>query len=188
MAVALVNRVEVARLEFNSAIARFAKGRWPPQAADLTFENGILSIKVDNAMVTMRAGGQWHGSAFFGGQAIAALAKVPPVADPVIVEYRDGRIRLGPLSVGCMWTDASEGFIEAVENPGVLDLLALGRSMPAAEIHRSGLWRRINRAKGTVTTAIEKAMRYLDQIEITEAELYELVERRIAAKLAHPPR
>lgn len=65
----------------------------------------------------------------------------------MIIEYAEGKISIGTLSIARDWSNVSDDFIGQLKSPGILDLIAMGRSMPAAEIHRTGLWRRISRAK-----------------------------------------
>jgi len=179
----LANRLSVDRSEFNHAIRTFRGRRGQGSLASLAFDSGILSIEADDLMTTCRAGGEWQGCALFSAQVLAALAKVPPAENPVIIEYSQGKLSIGPLSITCDWSNVSDDFIGQLESPSVLDLIAIGRSMPAAEIHRTGLWRRISRAKATVTSAVSKAMKHLQQLEISEAELHDLVEARIRSRL-----
>ena len=183
MAIALKNRVEVPLSEFNHALSSLRDRRKLHHNGGLTFENGVLSVQMDDAMVTMRATGEWHGVALFSGQVLAALVKVPPRQDPIVIEYDAGRIAIGSLSVPCELQNVSARFIGRLEDPSILDLLALERSMPAAEIHRSGLWRRISRARATVATSTKKAASYLEKFEISETELRDMVEKRIRARL-----
>ena len=91
MAIVLKNRLEVARSEFNQAMKAFRDGRKRHDSAGIAFENGILSMQVDDVMVTLSASGEWSGCAYFSGQVLEALARVPPTEDPVVVEYRAGR-------------------------------------------------------------------------------------------------
>lgn len=179
----LKNRLVIARTEFNRSLESFRSRNRLYEAAGIAFEAGILSLQVDDVMVTMRATGEWQGTAEFSPQVIIALLKVPPTEDPVVLSYEDARISVGPLSVPCQWTTLSQEFIDIVENPGVLDLLAIDRSMPKAEIHRTGLWRRISRAKATVTLAVGKSAKILQELEISESELRDMVEARIQARL-----
>ena len=183
MAITLKNRLEVTRDEFNRSMRAFRGRKIFEDSAGLAFENGVLSLETGNVMVTLRGTGEWQGCALFSAQVLAALAKVPPTQDPVVIEYSEGKLFIGPLSIPCYWETLSAEFVGELKNPGVLDLLALGRSMPAAEIHRTGLWRRINRAKATMTVSLQKAAKQLGAFEISESELRDMVEVRIRARL-----
>lgn len=67
--------------------------------------------------------------------------------------------------------------------PGLVDLLAMGRTMPRAEIRGTELGKRIRSANEKAKRRIKNAVAQLVDLDIGEAEIRALVEARIVARL-----
>jgi len=94
------NVLEVSRGEFARAVKSF-RLRSLSDAALLAFENGFLSVESGEQLVTMRATGEWHGRAWTSSNLLKALAAAPPLEDPVVIVYTDGKLRIGSTTIGC---------------------------------------------------------------------------------------
>jgi hypothetical protein len=131
-----------------------------------------------------RAEGEWHGRATFSPEILRALATVPPNQDPIPISYADGHLLIGSMTVMCDWTIVSTAVIQDLVNPGLVDMLALARTMPRHEIIGTPLGRKTRGAVEKAERRIKNAARQLADLEVTEAEIRTLVEARIAARLS----
>lgn len=174
----LTNRLEIDRHEFAHAMKTF-NVRSLPRSAMLAFEGGFLSIEAGNALVTMRADGQWQGRARFSANLLKALALVPPKENPVVILYEGERLHIGTLAVPCKWQVVSKAFIKDVTRPSPLDLVAMDQTLPRSEIHGTGLAKRIAQARLSLAANVQQAAKLLKDAEITEQDLFDLLEQRI---------
>ena len=131
----------------------------------------------------MRASGVWHGRATFSPAMLRALATIPPAQDPLPISYADGHLLIGNITIPCQWRLVSEALIHDLENPSLLDLLALERTIPRAEVKGAKLGRRIVGALQRAEQRIQKAAAQLADLEVTEAEIRGLVEAKIASRI-----
>lgn len=177
------NFLSVPLAEFRNAIKVFAwRGTHLGQAL-LAFEGGFLSIESGEATAVMRAEGEWHGRASFSPEILRALAKVPPAQDPIPVSYADGHLLIGGMTIPCYWQRPSRDFLFNLENPSLLDLLALGRTLPRADIRGSELGKQIRNAQARAARRIRSAVVLLAPFDIPESAVRDLVEARIASRL-----
>lgn len=176
------NQLAIALGEFKEAIKIFAKARPPLSEALLAFEGNYLSLEANDVVAVMRAQGVWSGRATFPGDVLRALARIPPAIDPVPVEYDGHRLLIGNLKIACHWQGSSDAFISSVLHPGPLDLLALERSLPRAELHGSDLGKEARNMKSLATRRINKAAELLEMFGISRADLQGLLEARIAQR------
>ena len=176
------NRLEVARQDFVQAFKPLRKTS-RDSGALLAFEGGFLSIESDDRAAVMRASGEWQGRAYFNGSILRALAEIPPTDDPIVFERVDRGLRIANILIGCEWENVSAQFIRDVTKPDYLDLLALNHTLPRAEILGTSLARRVRTAESTLARRIAKAAKILDVAEISEGDLWALVERTVNARL-----
>lgn len=177
------NLLQLPLVEFKRAIKVFARKRLVLGPSLLAYENGFLSIESGEVAAVMRADGSWHGRATFSGEVLRAIATVPPGQDPLPIAYADGHLLIGSITVACFWHSASQAFIYDLENPSLIDLLALGRTLPRSEMKGSELGKRVKGAMGLAEQRIRKAAGQLTDLGVSEAEIRALVEVRIAARL-----
>ena len=175
------NVLEMDRSEFARAMRSFHV-RELAQTALLAFEGSILSIESGAQVVTMHADGEWHGRAWFSSNLVKALIKVPPTDDPIVIAYDGAKLRVGSITVGCDWELVSKAFVKDVTRPSLLDLLAMNHSLPRSEIHGTGLSKRIEHARFRLDESIKKAAKLLKEAEISEADLWDLAEKRIQGR------
>jgi hypothetical protein len=149
----------------------------------LAYEGGFLSIESGEATAVMHASGNWHGRATFSPNVLRAIVTVPPRHDPVLITYANGRLNIGGTSIPCTWQTASQPLINNLENPSLLELLALERTIPRSEMKGSPLGRRIRDASARANKRIEKASALLLDLGVTENEIRELIEKNIAARI-----
>jgi hypothetical protein len=84
----------------------------------------------------------------------------------------------------CDWTSVRKAVVQDLVNPGLVDMLALARTMPRHEILGTALGRRIRGAVEKAERRIKNAAGQLAELEVTESEIRTLVEARIATRLS----
>ncbi len=181
---ALKNILQVHLAEFKLATKPFRAIRRKLGPVLMTFEGGFLSIESGDATAVMRADGEWHGRATFSPEVLRAIALVPPPHDPMTISYADGYLLIGNMTIICQWNSLSQALIHDLQSPSMIDLLALERTLPRAEIAGTGLGKSIRQAKEKAERRIIKAVSYLEDLEVTEAEVRALVEARIKIRLS----
>jgi hypothetical protein len=179
------NYIEVDAIEFKLATKVFSRKRLKLGRALLAYENGLLTIESGEVTAVMRAKGEWHGRATFSPQIMRALAVVPPTQSPVVITYVKDHLLLAGMKIICKWHSVSRAFINKLENPGILDLLAMERSLPRIEILRAPIGKKIKKALQLSEQRIMRAAVQLEELEVTEAELRDLVEIRIKRRLVN---
>lgn len=172
------NRLEIRRPDFVSALQRLRRGTRNEQAL-LAFEGGYLSIEIDDKACAMHAKGEWHGRARFSANIIRAFAASPPAEDPVVISLRDGVLRISTMAIECRWEMVSAAFIRNAAAPDYLDLIAMDRSLSRAEINGTGLKRKISTARSVLAGRVAKAAKLLEIADVTEGDLWNLVEQNI---------
>lgn len=177
------NQLEVDAAEFKFATKVFSRKRLKLGPVLLAYEGGFLSIESGEVAAVMRASGEWHGRAIFSPEIMRALATVPPAQNPIVITYAEDHLTLDSMQIICQWNSVSKAFIRDLQNPGILDLLAMERNIPRAELGSSDLGRKIRDARQRFEQRIKNAAEQLKELEITEAELRDIVEARIKLRL-----
>lgn len=177
------NFLEIPLAEFKRATKVFTPKRLKLGPALLAFEGGFLSIESGDVVSVMHASGDWHGRATISPEILRAIATVPPAHDPLPISYADGHLLIGNMTIPCHWHVLSQTLIHDLENPSLMDLLALERNLPRSEMKSSSLGRRIITAVQRAEQRIQKAAAQLADLEITEDEIRALVESKIKARL-----
>jgi len=174
------NLLYVTLYEFKQATKVFARKRLALGPVLMAFENGFLSFESGAVMAVMRATGDWEGRAVFSPEIPRALATGPPEVDPIPMAYADGHILIGGMTIRCQWSLPRQELAHEIENPGLVDLLALGRTLTRAEIRGSELGKRIRSASEKTERRIRNAAAQLIELEISEQQIRALVEARIS--------
>lgn len=177
------NILHVALADFRAGIGVFRSRAPLPGQALLAYENGFLSIEAGERTAVMHAKGVWHGRAFFSTSILQALAQLPPDTGPVAVVQRRGRLQLGGLSVACQWVLPAQAFIQKLENPDALDLLAMEQALPRAELRGTELGKQVRAAQRLADRNIAKAAELLMPFGIDAHALQQLLANRIAERL-----
>ena len=177
------NYIKVDAAEFKFATKVFSRKQLNHGRVLLAYDAGFLTIESGEVTAVMRAKGEWHGRATFSSQIMHALAIVPPVQNPVVIAYKKDHLLIGGMKIICEWHKVSQEFIQKLENPGVLDLLAMERNLPRIDIIGTPLGERIKKAMQLSERRIMKAAVQLKELEITELEIRDLVEMRIEERL-----
>ena len=178
------NFLQVARADFKRATKIFCRKRLKLGPVLLSFENDFLFIESGEITKVTRAEGEWHGRATFSAEILRALATVPPSQDPIPISYADGHLLVGSMTVMCQWTSVSKVLVQDLVNPGLVDMLALARTMPRHEVLGTPLGKRIRSAVEKAERRIKNAAGQLADLEVTESEIRNLVEARIATRLS----
>lgn len=177
------NLLQVSRAEFVSATKPFAAKRAKLDRALLAYDGTFLSIESGEIAAVMRSSGEWHGQATFSPTILRALATVPPAQDPITISYADGHLLIGSMAIACDWRRESQSMIEDIENPTLLDLIAMGRTMSRGELAGTELGKRIRSAQQKMERRLKNAAAQLDEMEINENDLRALVERRLSTRI-----
>jgi len=176
------NLLHVTLREFKSATCVFAKKRLVLGRVLMAFENGFLSFESGSVTAVMRAEGEWQGRATFSPEVLRALATVPPSCNPIPIAYADGHILIAGMTIPCDWWLPRKMLAQEIENPGLVDLLALGRTMERGEVRGTDLGKQIRSANEKAKRRIKNAAAQLADLEIAEDEIQALVEARIATR------
>ena len=182
------NELKVVLAEFKRAMKLFKsydRGKRAPEAL-IAHSNGMLSFEALGEAAVVRAEGEWHGRAEVSARILALLARVPPSENPLVIRYRDGKLQIGTVVVGCRWTDEGAEIVERLENPGLIDLLALDRTISRAEVHGTKVGKQISQAKHIAGSSVTRAGKLLEKLEITVEDLWMMVEQRIQARIRTP--
>lgn len=179
------NLLHVTRYDFKNATKVFASKRRTLTLGPvlMAFESGFLSLESGSVMTVMRAVGDWEGRAVFSPEILRALATVPPDVDPIPIAYADGYILIGGITILCQWSLPRQELAHEIENPGLVDLLALGRTLTRAEIRGSELGKHIRSANEKTERRIKNAAAQLVELEISELQIRALVEARIVGRI-----
>jgi hypothetical protein len=177
------NLLHVTLADFKRATKVFTRKRLKLGPVLMAFEGGFLSFESGDVKVVMRAKGDWQGRAVFSPQVLRALATVPPSDDPIPIAYAEQRILIGGMTIPCEWSLPRQELAQEIENPGLVDLLALDRTMTRAEISGTALGKRIRSAIETVDRRIKIAAAQLIDLDISEKEIRDLVELRVTSRL-----
>lgn len=176
------NRLYVTLADFKYATRVFTR-RMMLGPVLMAFEGGFLSFESGEVTTAMRAEGEWQGRAVFSPGILRALATVPPDIDPIPIAYAEGRILIGSMTIPCKWTLPRQELAHEIENPGLVDLLALGRTLTRGEVRGTELGKRIRSAIEKTDRRIRNAATQLNELDISEQEIRALLEARIASRL-----
>lgn len=180
------NLLHVTLSEFKRATKVFTPKRRALGTALMAFEGGFLSIESGDVAAVMHAEGEWHGRATFSPSVLRALATAPPIIDPIPIAYAEGKILFGGLTIPCQWSVPSQALAQKIENPSLIDMLAMGRTMSRADMRGTDLGRRVRSAVVKADHCIKSAVAQLVDLNISEAEILTLVEARIKARIQSP--
>ena len=180
------NFLQLPLVEFKRAMKVFTPKRLKLAPALLAFDGTFLSIESAHVTAVMRASGEWHGQATFSAEILRALATVPPAHNPVPIAYADGHLLIAGMTIPCQWWPTSQALIEDLENPNLVDLLALERTLSRVELMGSMRGSRIVGAVREAEQRIQRAAAQLADLEVTESEIRCLVEAKIAGRIKRP--
>lgn len=156
----------------------------PSERAVLAFDGRYFSIEALDKVLVANAEGIWPGIAYVTASVIVALASVPP-ADEIVQLSCDGeRVRFGSLTVGCKWQPVSNTLIRAKAIPDWVEALSLKyrahRSMMVSGRNKAA----IAAAESELTKLLKQVAKKLAPVGITESDLRQLVESRLAERYA----
>lgn len=177
------SRLTIDPAEFKAALKPFARKGVKLGQVMIVFEGGFLSIESGEVVCVMRASGTWHGRATFKPSVLQALAKVPPVVNPIPLAYADGHLLLAGMTIPCEWQSTAKALVSDLLNLSAPELLALARTMPRAEIRGTDLGKRVAAAQVATERHIKSAAKQLVDLGVTETEIRELVERQVLKHL-----
>jgi len=178
------NLLQVPLRDFKHAMKPFTAKRRKLGRVLLACEKGMLTIESGEASTIMRAEGEWHGRAYFSPEVLRAIALYPPATDPVVISYAEGHLMLATMTIPCDWINPARELAKAIVDPDMLDLLAMGRTMPRAELIGSELGKNIKNTQKRAKRRISNAAVQLFELGISEDDVFSLVESRIAARIA----
>jgi len=177
------NLLQVSLPDFKHAMKPFTAKRRKLGRVLLAYERGLLTIESGEASTIMRAEGEWHGRAYFSPEVLRAIALYPPATDPVVISYADGHVMLATMTIPCDWINSAHELAKVIVEPTLLDLLAMGRTMPRAEVITTELGKSIRRAQQKSERYIISAAQKLMELGVEEADIRSLIEERIAERI-----
>ena len=177
------NHLQVNLAEFMSAIMLLKKVKPSKAKALLAFDGRYLSVEVGSATAAMVANGEWHGRAIFASNLVQAMMKFPPVTDPIKISYQNNELLFAGVKIPCEWELVSKRYIDALENPSLLDLLAIERTVYRHELGVNKLGKKISSALKEKERRISNAVNQLVDLGITSDQIVGLVEESISARI-----
>jgi hypothetical protein len=174
-------RLEVARAGFIEELKRLKRvvTRKQPGQVVLSYADGYLTLAVGGGEIQLPATGRWPGEARASGAWMSALARVPPVADPVIFQVKGGRLHVATLSMECQWQRKESASLELPLNATWIDTLRLALQNDETTLERSGLAGRVANARQAASACIDNAMKHLAALGVERSELEALVIRAV---------
>lgn len=180
-------RLSVPLATFVEELRRWARvcGKPDGQQAILRLAAAGLTVSGGGAQFTVPASGRWPGEARIAGSILYALAKVPPRQDPLRIEVRADRLRIGTLTAPCTWQREGSATIELPLGMEMLDMIRLGLLHDEEALRTAGAWNAVDAARQRAETLLRSAARTLVPLQITEAELRAFASERLGVPFAH---
>ncbi len=147
--------------------------------AIISFTEGMLCIKLQDATVEVPASGTWSGSAKVVARTLIPIVTFPPDPDPLPLTFRDERFYIAGWSVNGSWHPEGVQNLTLPEDANCIDWLALRSRYSDDDLDELGLLKEVRAAEKTIKTLIGQAASVLDVVGITEADLSKLVERKV---------
>ena len=108
-----------------------------------------------------------------------ALAKAPPVEDPVILTCDGEHLRFGPLKVACKWQPVSSTVLAQPRQAEWMEGLALKYTMPRGRIIAEGRGAEVRAAERKLDALLRRVAKSLAPMGVTAEDIEALVERRL---------
>ncbi len=131
----------------------------------------------------MNATGEWHGKVQFSHSIVKALALVPISVNPVIITYVDGKITIGSTTATCIWVSSSQGMIDKISNPSMIDIFAMWQTQPADQLLTKGIKQSNKLAKDKLLKTTASVAKKLEAFEVTQDDLLNLIESKVKARI-----
>lgn len=177
------NYLKVNLAEFMSAIVLLKKIKPSKVKALLAFDGRYLSIEVGSATAAMVAEGEWHGKARFASSLVQAMLKFPPATDPIKISYQNNELLFAGIKIPCAWELVSRSYIKSLENPTLLDLLAIERTVDRHELGISELGKKCKSAIKEKERRITSAANQLEVFGISADQITHLVDKSISDRI-----
>jgi hypothetical protein len=173
--------VTIERAAFLGALRPLKKLASKKDLADalVTLKGSELTIELIGIVMGAEAAGTWPGEVRVNGAFFVGLARVPPPDDPVRLEIRDGRLRLGALSVACTLQESFGSEITLPLDPTLMEILAVGQRYSTDRIERAGLTKTVQQASQASSDLIRRAARILHPLEIRAEDLVALAKKKM---------
>ena len=122
----------------------------------LSFDGEQFNVDFQGAQYGAKAAGEWKGTARLSLAMFEAIVNTHQ-GDTLTVEYRDGKLTLGSMSVTARWQDISGQLLELNIDTSDEDFLAICLSVPESRVVASGLGPRFEAAKRQLAKRIDEA-------------------------------
>lgn len=174
--VATMARVEIERAIFVEEIKRLARcSRRKAGEAIVSYGDESLVIAAGGGEICLPAIGRWPGEARASFSWLVAMARMPPAMDPLVLEVRDGRLRMGNNSVLCKWQRSKSAVLELPVNAGWLDLLRAGIQHDDDDLAKSGLLKQVREARQHAEERLRRAYPLFSDFGVTIEDLERVV-------------
>lgn len=148
--------------------------------AHFSLENGKLEIECGSVKISLPAQGEWQGIARTSWTVIRSVMGAPPLNDPIPISYAENTLMIGSMSMQCRWSARDQPSVENIDNPTLLDLIALDRLLSLDEAKLRGVEQQVRQARLQYRRRLAKAAEQLEPLGVTESELRVLVESKIS--------
>jgi hypothetical protein len=145
-------------------------------------EGGELVITLAGAAASMPVVGNWVGEVRVAAGFFVTLALKPPTGNRLRLFVKDDRFHVDRLSVACTTQNAWRSEISLPLNADLLTVLKLPFSFPPDRIERAGFASRVAAAKHEAKRLLSQAEKFLKPLQITEAELMQVLTRRLESE------
>lgn len=169
--------------DFKLALKPFIQRKWKLTEATLAYEGGFLIIDAGPVHTVSHASGEWIGRVRFDLAILIALAKVPPAGENISLAFAENRLIIGGVTVSASWYGGAETFIQRATEPTLIDYLAMEQGLTMAQLSEPELAKQIADAKKSATSLIKRTGKQLAALDISEAVLTALVQRKVAERL-----
>lgn len=178
--------LEIARSDFVTELQRMSKilgRRKNVGEALLIYDVGRLLIRVGGAEFAVPATGEWRGEARVSASLLRALAKVPPVQDPIIVQVNAGRLRIAGTSMTCHWQKPNTATVEVPLDLDLRGRLRLAFEHSDEQLQQAGVAPLVADARGEMEKCIADAAKALAPLGISPVDVRTLVVTRLRVTL-----
>lgn len=178
--------IRVGRKDFIQALKRISLAMPPRmQGLDVRIEfNGtLMQLSAPGAKAEIAAEGEaWAGFALVPFRPIKAVARGLPINDPLTLKFEDGRFYIERWSYPGMWQNIGPAPLDMPlmsVNPSILKMLKMDKKESPAKVLSSGLAGVVAEAEEKAQSLIERAALILRPLGITEADLQELLQKKL---------
>lgn len=178
----LKHQVTIDRDDFIDAlrpVAELVQADDSGQQALVYMEGNELTFSLRGVSVSMSVDGTWPGEVRVSSNSVLTLAKAPPRGDPLTIEVKGDRFRIGTFTAPCHIQKAWRSEIDVPMDAELADILALGYQYSMEELERAGYLKAHAAARSKLDELAMLAAESLTELRISPLEVRELLDEWI---------